>query len=321
LALPHFHTRAGEMFRQVFARALRSPAGGSLWRRAGSANAVRALASTSAKQAGSRRWRWAIGAATMGATTFALASSPLAISMEKPVDIVLYQYEVCPFCCKVKAFLNYCNIPYRVVEVNPLMKKELAFSKDYRKVPVLIINGKQLNGSDEIINELTKEFGVDQFTVGPLLTKEANEDANKWREWVNERFVRVITVNIYRTMKEAYAAFDYITVNGNFNFFEKHAAIHAGAILMYAIAKRYNKKFNFAEERQELKQNCDKWAEEGLDGKKFHGGQTPSLADLSVYGVISAVEGLDTFDEIMKNEVVKVWYNNVKSLAKSARLD
>lgn len=28
-------------------------------------------------------------------------------------EIVLYQYEVCPFCCKVKAFLDYNNIPYK----------------------------------------------------------------------------------------------------------------------------------------------------------------------------------------------------------------
>lgn len=27
-----------------------------------------------------------------------------------PKEIILYQYEVCPFCCKVKAFLDYHKV-------------------------------------------------------------------------------------------------------------------------------------------------------------------------------------------------------------------
>jgi glutaredoxin len=27
-----------------------------------------------------------------------------------PRELVLYQYEVCPFCCKVKAFLDYHKV-------------------------------------------------------------------------------------------------------------------------------------------------------------------------------------------------------------------
>ena len=27
-----------------------------------------------------------------------------------PQDIIVYQYEVCPFCCKLKAFLDYHKV-------------------------------------------------------------------------------------------------------------------------------------------------------------------------------------------------------------------
>ncbi len=27
-----------------------------------------------------------------------------------PRDIIMYQYEVCPFCCKLKAFLDYHKV-------------------------------------------------------------------------------------------------------------------------------------------------------------------------------------------------------------------
>ncbi|GFS33190.1 glutathione S-transferase family protein [Actinidia rufa] len=60
-----------------------------------------------------------------------------------PNDVVLYQYEACPFCNKVKAFLDYHDIPYKIVEVNPMNKKEIKWS-DYKKVPILMVDGEQM---------------------------------------------------------------------------------------------------------------------------------------------------------------------------------
>ena len=48
----------------------------------------------------------------------------------------LYQYATCPFCCKVRTFLDYYDIDYDLVEVNPVTRKEIKFS-DYRKVPFM----------------------------------------------------------------------------------------------------------------------------------------------------------------------------------------
>lgn len=39
------------------------------------------------------------------------------------LGLVLYQYTSCPFCNKVRAALDYYNLPYRMVEVDPLKKK------------------------------------------------------------------------------------------------------------------------------------------------------------------------------------------------------
>ena len=43
----------------------------------------------------------------------------------------------------ISAFLDYHDIPYKVVEVNPLSKKEIKWS-DYKKVPILTVDGEQL---------------------------------------------------------------------------------------------------------------------------------------------------------------------------------
>lgn len=44
------------------------------------------------------------------------------------------------------AFLDYYKIPHKVVEVNPISKKEIKWS-DYKKVPILMVDGKQMNDS------------------------------------------------------------------------------------------------------------------------------------------------------------------------------
>lgn len=41
------------------------------------------------------------------------------------------------------AFLDYYDIPYKVVEVNPLSKKEIKWS-EYKKVPILTVDGEHL---------------------------------------------------------------------------------------------------------------------------------------------------------------------------------
>ena len=60
--------------------------------------------------------------------------------------VTLYQYQTCPFSCKVRAFLDYYGIPYEKVEVNPLFRKEIKFSY-YRKVPIAIVDGVQVRVS------------------------------------------------------------------------------------------------------------------------------------------------------------------------------
>lgn len=56
--------------------------------------------------------------------------------VKKDATWKLYQYATCPFCCKVRTFLDYYDIDYEIVEVNPLFRKEVKFS-EYKKVPFM----------------------------------------------------------------------------------------------------------------------------------------------------------------------------------------
>ncbi len=47
--------------------------------------------------------------------------------------IILYQYATCPFCNKVKVYLDYYGIPYEKVEVRPVPKSQLSWFKGKKK--------------------------------------------------------------------------------------------------------------------------------------------------------------------------------------------
>lgn len=65
------------------------------------------------------------------------AIAPRQLSLSGRLQLTLYQYKTCPFCSKVRAFLDFHALPYEVVEVNPVRRAEIKFSS-YRKVPILL---------------------------------------------------------------------------------------------------------------------------------------------------------------------------------------
>ena len=74
-------------------------------------------------------------------------------SVKKGAEVLLYQYKICPFCNSVKALLHHQNIPYSSVEVNPLTKSQLGWSKEYKKVPVAVFqDGEVVNDSAQIMD-------------------------------------------------------------------------------------------------------------------------------------------------------------------------
>lgn len=74
------------------------------------------------------------------------------------LEITLFQFQTCPFCCKVRAFLDYAGFSYNVVEVDAVLRQSIKWSPS-KKVPILLVktsDGKyvQLNDSSVIISTL-----------------------------------------------------------------------------------------------------------------------------------------------------------------------
>ncbi|XP_068721051.1 prostaglandin E synthase 2-like [Montipora capricornis] len=260
------------------------------------------------------------------------------------LSVTLYQYQNCPFCGKVRAFLDYYGIDYTIVEVSPIWKREISFSS-YKKVPFVIANNKQINDSSVIISAL-RSVMLGQDSVEQILIyypeikmqkadgKEEKEYANKyfimhkgaidkdsterekeerkWRKWVDNTFVHTLSPNIYRTASEAMQAFEYFTKQSDFSTFEKYSTYLAGPFVMYIVGKHVKSKYNLPSDvRLALYEEAEKWMR-AVGRRKFMGGKAPNLADLAVYGVLSGLEGLDAFQDLMANTSLKPWYYRVK---------
>jgi microsomal prostaglandin-E synthase 2 len=140
------------------------------------------------------------------------STSSTSTTAATPTKLVLFQYQICPFCNRVKAYLDFFKIPYDVVEVNPLTKAELAFSANYKKVPVLVVDGAQYNDSAAIINAVTQHF-VDAQSNSSFFP----EDTDKWSEWSEKKLAVYLYPNITRSFSESYECFGYTSSVASWN--------------------------------------------------------------------------------------------------------
>lgn len=171
------------------------------------------------------------------------------------LKLTLFQYQTCPFCCKVRAFLDYYGISYDVIEVDPVLRQSIKWSP-YKKVPILVAkteDGYQpLNDSTMIISALAtylrdnKKALTEIVRCFPLISyfddngdkkneimnkyflmfsdqarqiakaEEINEE-RKWRKWTDEVLVHTLSPNVYRTHEEALQAFQWFSEVGEWD--------------------------------------------------------------------------------------------------------
>lgn len=232
--------------------------------------------------------------------------------------VQLYQYEICPFCCKVKAFLDWQKLVYQTVEVNPLSKAEIKFSDKYRKVPIAMIDGVQVNDSTEILSLLASKVENKDTLSGAI----SDPAIASWLAWCDKELAVLLFPNITRSMSESWQAFRYIGEVPTFGIGTKFANQLAGSLAMRLANGKLKKKYNITDERKQLLEKIKVWTDAVGDGP-FLNGKELSVADVAVYGVISSIGGLSTHSEIMiASPALEKWFIQVRStIGKSKRIE
>lgn len=223
----------------------------------------------------------------------------------------LYQYEVCPFCCKVKSVLDYKGIPYEKVEVNPMTHEELAWNEkalQHDKVPVLVDGDETVLESNDIIHYLDEKFPKKSVIAK---TKSAAAKQKEWIDFADDELVQILPANIYRTLPEAIDSFKYITKVGKFPAWKRYYLMLGGAVAMNIVAKKGMKKRGISDPRKALAESLEKLAA-GLGKSKFLGGSEPDAADLVCHGVLRSVRNMKVWPFIAENKKVLDWYERIE---------
>ena len=132
------------------------------------------------------------------------------------LKLTLFQFQTCPFCCKVRAVLDYYGFSYDLVEVNSVTKKQLKWSK-YKKVPIVVVDGAEDTGflvslSITLFGDLLEIFCLLHAflnIVAPLMTNTLKITA----EWctpvssINECPCRIFRV---RTVISHFPCYDFV---------------------------------------------------------------------------------------------------------------
>lgn len=86
------------------------------------------------------------------------------------LEVLLFQFQTCPFCCKVRAYLDYMGISYSVVEVDAVLRQDIKWS-EIKKVPMVLIrrsDGRyvQMTDSSAIVSLLASYLNDKRVDIG-----------------------------------------------------------------------------------------------------------------------------------------------------------
>ena len=158
---------------------------------------------------------------------------------------------------------------------------------------------EQLNDSAHIMDELAARLpaagGVYRKPHEPA-DPEGRALVQQWRGWVDDCLVHLLVANLYDTWDNALHAFDYLLTYGNFpSTFQQSMSRYSGALAMYGLSHfKLNKKYGITEPRNQIYVAVDDWIAAVGDDAFLGQSTAPTMADLSVFGVLRAVEGYVT---------------------------
>ncbi len=216
--------------------------------------------------------------------------------------LTLYQFESCPFCWKVKALLHFAKIPYTVVEVNPMNSKELQ-PLGLKKVPVLV-DGAQIVTESSVVMDYVNEHYAHLAS---------NDSVAEWRAWVDADLVHFLPPIIHKNFSTSWQTFGQVLKPSGYGVMKRALVRFAGAVAMSRVSIKKARERGISDAPKGLTEAVHHWVTAGLAGQTFHGGTTPDLADLSVFGVFRSTDGLAAVSLAKAaSPVFAAWYDELK---------
>jgi len=239
--------------------------------------------------------------------------------MESTPQITLYQFQLCPFCHKVRAALELKGLAYRMVEVAPGSKRELPPLPEGapRKVPVMQVGGEVIWDSTTILMRLDD---LAPSAVRRLLPQGGEERAAAvaLEDWVDANLIPSLPTVIYDTWANAMRAAQITARESNFTLLQSLKVRVGGSLIMRLIAKRILKRVGRSDGHAWVSECLDE-VEARLAGRAFVGGEAPSVADAALHGALRCVEEFPVFSQVGERPSLRAWYARVSELRAAGR--
>ena len=193
--------------------------------------------------------------------------------------VVLHQWEMSPFCNKVRRCLQYKGVGYSVVNYNGLLALKATGLSNVGKLPVVDFDGHRVQDSSAIAHYLDEKY-----PGRPLYPREprALAEARMWEDWAGQS---LYFYEIYFRM------LDPISLERGLDLIAAGRPRYEREILKYVFKRRYPRKLREQglarlprEQVERLFFDRLEDIETLLEGRDYLGGDAPTIADFSVVG-------------------------------------
>lgn len=225
--------------------------------------------------------------------------------------VILHQWEMSPFCNKVRRCLNFKRILFQVQDYNGLTARKAAALSPVGKLPVLDYDGERIQDSDRIAEFLeAKQPAPRLIPIDPL----ARAQGRIWSDWAAQS---LYFHEIYFRM------LDPVSLERGLDLICKGRPAWERTLLRAVFKRRYPKKLaqqglgrlpREEVERQFFGLLAD--LDQVLALRQWLAGEALSLADLSVMCQLSElVRTSDLAPRVLALPHLKAWYDRVDQLA------
>lgn len=232
--------------------------------------------------------------------------------------LTLYQFQLCPYCHKVRAGLELKGLAFDQIEVNPMSKKELPPLPEEapKKVPVIKQNGTTVYDSTSILQWLDEAFpNTLSFTPADEAAKTKSDEIE---QWVDDEFTYALPTVIYGKWNEAFIAAQVTARSSNFGFLQNISVRAGGSLIMNRVSKSILKKRGKTDAHAWVKSALEEF-EGWLGDQTFVTGDTISMGDVAMHGAISCVEPFPIFSDIMARPTIRAWFERIQAMREANR--
>ncbi|CAG9576475.1 conserved hypothetical protein [Leishmania major strain Friedlin] len=281
------------------------------------------------------------------------------------MKLTFYRLLGCPYCAKVEAVLQYHDVPYEEVHVDPLSGKGLP-DRRYQLAPQLYLAPlakRNSGGAEAAATDSNGVYVVDSAEIvsrlsGPLkyAADIANPRISATRDWITNHFHGASFAITNNSFCDAYATYAYVTPSNYQNFLYHVVGSAALSVLSrYKIQPRLIAKMECADgpaaatptgapastdsnglwmlseaSRKALAATVrfgavEEWLRAELQtflqrrpaDKVFHGGSSPDLADVEMYGVTRVVDQHPRLGAVVREGAFGEWQTAMREKLKA----